>query len=168
LQVLSDVFLPLLVQQGGLQPSGSGVLSAAATAALSSSIIVGGTTSRDILGSMQKYLSQVTQALQHLTGDVILDVPQLVIESVEVGAKDPDVVHLLEEAIAGWSAKLSEVMQRESEKKPGGKGPLAEIDFWRSRSAVSEDIISTDFQRCAGLISRVIAGAVLPEVCSTK
>ncbi len=27
-------------------------------------------------------------------------------------------------------------MQRESEKQPAGKGPLAEIDFWRERNAV--------------------------------
>ena len=147
LQVLSEVFLPLLVQQVGLQPSGSGVLSTAATAALSSSCTGNSSTSRDLLGSMQKYLSQVTQALQHLTGDVILDMPQLVIESVAAAAKDPDVVHLLEEAVAGWSAKLSEVMQRESEKKPVGKGPLAEIDFWRGRSAVS---VGVNSQLCSG------------------
>ncbi len=70
---------------------------------------------------------------------MILYVPQLpdvTIDSVEASARDVDTVAALEEAIAGWSAALAAVMQRESEKRPAGKGPLAEVEFWRSRSAV--------------------------------
>lgn len=63
-------------------------------------------------------------------------VPDINIESVEAAGKDADIVSKLEEHLNDWSASLSSVMQRESGKKPGGKGPLAEIDFWRNRSAV--------------------------------
>jgi hypothetical protein len=46
------------------------------------------------------------------------------------------VVEALEEAAAGWSAALAALMQAEGDKRPGGKGPMAEVEFWRARSAV--------------------------------
>lgn len=63
-------------------------------------------------------------------------IPDLHIASVEAASKDPDTISTLEDALSGWSATLAGVMQRESERKPAGKGPLAEIELWRSRSAI--------------------------------
>lgn len=55
---------------------------------------------------------------------------------MEAAVKDPDTISALEDALSGWSATLAGVMQRESERKPAGKGPLAEIELWRRRSAI--------------------------------
>ncbi|KAF8069431.1 DHC1 [Scenedesmus sp. PABB004] len=123
-QVLSEVFLPLLVQQvGTADPAAVGAGGAGAA---------GGGRARELLGGMQKYLATIQQAAQQLTGDVALPMPAV---PPGAAARDPDALHALEEAVAGWSATLSDVLQRESEKRPGGKGPLAEVDFWRARSA---------------------------------
>ncbi len=35
---------------------------------------------------------------------------------------------------------LASVLQRESQKHPTGKGPLAEIEFWRERNAVMSSL----------------------------
>lgn len=130
--MLSELFLPLLIQQlGTADPSAVGLLPAAAAGAGASS-----GKPRELLGNMQKYLGQIKQAVQQLTGDITLPMPNLSIDSVAAASKDPDTIHTLEETVAAWSSVLSDVMQRESEKRPEGKGPLAEIDFWRARSAV--------------------------------
>lgn len=91
---------------------------------------------RELLGNLQKYLNHVKQALQQLTGDVALPMPTSAIDSVAAAAKDPDIIDALQEVVLAWAQILADVMQREGEKLPDGRGPLAEIDFWRARSAV--------------------------------
>ena len=128
LQMLSSVFMPLLVQMsGGDVSGGGGVLLQSMTSS----------SHRELLGNMQKFHSQVTQALQQLTGDVTLQVPDLPLDmDTDRAAADVDTVQQLEQYMAEWSQVLASVMQRESQKHPVGKGPLAEIEFWRERNAV--------------------------------
>jgi len=132
------VFLPLLIQQAADDQRGaSGSSSSAAALAVMTALSAGGgSTSRELLATMQKYLGQVSQMLQHLQGDVVLKIPEVRIGSIQAAAADPDVIEALEEAAAGWSEALSALMQSEGEKKPVGKGPMAEVEFWRARSAV--------------------------------
>jgi dynein heavy chain len=135
-QVLSEVFLPLLSQQvAGTEATSTGLLPASAA----SSAGGGGSSNgrpRELLNNMQKYLNHVKQALQQLRGDIALPMPALSTDALTGAAKDPDTLETLQETVVTWSGILAETMQRESEKLPDGKGPLAEIDFWRARSAV--------------------------------
>uniref|UniRef100_A0A383W4S5 Dynein-1, subspecies f n=1 Tax=Tetradesmus obliquus TaxID=3088 RepID=A0A383W4S5_TETOB len=153
-QVLSEVFLPLLSKQvGTADPAGVGALplgTAAGSAGTSSG------RPRELLGNMQKYLAHIKHALQQLTGDVALPMPAVTITSVAAACKDPDVIHTFEETVAEWSSTLSDVMQRESEKRPQGKGPLAEIDFWRARSAVLSGLWEQLSMRAAADIIEVV------------
>lgn len=154
-QVLSEIFLPLLIQQvGTTDPSGVGVLPAATGSSVSSG------RPRELLGNLQKYLGHIKQALQQLTGDVMLPMPAVAMDSVAAAAKDPDIIHTFEEAVAEWSSTLSDVMQRESEKKPEGKGPVAEIDFWRARSAMLSGLWEQlNLRSAADIIEVVEAGS---------
>jgi dynein heavy chain len=135
-QVLSEVFLPLLSQQvAGTEATSTGLLPASAASGAGG----GGSSSgrpRELLNNMQKYLNHVKQALQQLHGEIVLPMPVLSIDALTGAAKDPDTLKTLQETVVTWSGILAEIMQRESEKLPDGKGPLAEIDFWRARSAV--------------------------------
>ncbi len=134
-QMLADVFLPLLIQQAADDTRGTG--GNAAAMAIAAALSAGsGAGNLELLAAMQKYLGQISQALQHLKGDVALKIPDLKISSVELAAADPDAIEALEEAAAGWSEALSALMQAEGEKRPGGKGPMSEVEFWRARSAV--------------------------------
>eukprot|EP00882_Tetradesmus_deserticola_P027401 GHRQ01030315.1.p2 GENE.GHRQ01030315.1~~GHRQ01030315.1.p2 ORF type:complete len:200 (+),score=85.25 GHRQ01030315.1:621-1220(+) len=132
LQVLSEVFLPLLSKQVGvMDPASTGALGTAAGSAGT-----GSGRPRELLGNMQKYLAHIKQALQQLTGDVKLPMPAVTISCVAAACRDPDVIHTFEEAVAEWSSTLSDVLQKETEKRVQGKGPLAEMDFWHARSAL--------------------------------
>jgi dynein heavy chain len=158
LQVLSEVFLPLLSKQvGTADPAGVGALPLGAAAGGA------GTSSgrpRELLANMQKYLAHIKQALQQLTGDVALPMPAVSISSVAAACKDPDVIHTFEETVAEWSSTVSDVTQRESEKRPQGKGPLAEIDFWRTRSAVLSGLWEQlSMKAAADIIEVVEAGS---------
>lgn len=63
-QMLSAVFVPALVQMSGGDVAAGGVLMQSVT----------NSSHRELLVNMQKFHSQVTQALQQLTGDVTLQV----------------------------------------------------------------------------------------------
>ncbi|PNH08033.1 Dynein-1-alpha heavy chain, flagellar inner arm I1 complex [Tetrabaena socialis] len=125
-QMLSSVFVPILLQMSGGDVAAGGVLMQSMT----------NNSHRELLGNMQKFHSQVTQALQQLTGDVTLQVPDVPLEDVDRSATDTDLVNQLEHYMSEWSQVLASVLQRESQKHPTGKGPLAEIEFWRERNAV--------------------------------
>jgi dynein heavy chain len=66
-QTLSSVFMPMLMQMTGMDAASAGnVLLGANSSATSSH--------RELLGNMQKFLSQVSHALQQLNGDITLPV----------------------------------------------------------------------------------------------
>lgn len=66
----------------------------------------------------------------------LLEVPDIRIDNPEQAAQDEETLEKLECTVGKWTSILASVMQRESEKQPVGKGPMAEIEFWRERNAV--------------------------------
>lgn len=68
--MLSSVFMPMLQQMTGADLSGGSMVVAPAGSSSSSSF----NSHRELLGNMQKFLSQVSNALQQLNGDVTLQV----------------------------------------------------------------------------------------------
>lgn len=85
-QLLCEVYLPLLSQQAGAEATSAALSTAGAAArpgaAAAGAAAVGSAaaaaaadgTQRDLLGSMQKFAGQLSQALQQLTGEVTLQV----------------------------------------------------------------------------------------------
>ena len=118
-QMLAQVFVPLFgAQAGGIGGD-----------ALAQDIL------RELGSSTGKFGSQVTHAVQQLCGDITLNVPNVAIESVEKALDDYEVVNALEAAMLEWTEVLRAAVERETEKTPQGRGPLAEIDYWRERGA---------------------------------
>ena len=62
-------------------------------------------------------------------------------ERFEIPPSDPtsklyvDVVSSLEDAMEKWEKQMSLAIEEQLKRVPPGNGPLAEIDFWRERSA---------------------------------
>lgn len=137
--VLKEVFTPLLDHQFGL-----GVLAASAIAgdrvASDPSTLpqdapkVGDTLRNEFRSNLQKFESQVTHATQQVKGDVHLSVPNINIDDPDIG-NDFEAVSLLEGAMEDWSRLIASVVETENAKRVKGKGPMAEIEFWRRRNA---------------------------------
>lgn len=71
------MFVPVLVQMSGGDVSSGGVLLQSMT----------NSSHRELLGNMQKFHSQVTQALQQLTGDVTLQVDPVPVPARAAGQR---------------------------------------------------------------------------------
>ncbi|GMH41526.1 hypothetical protein BSKO_09436 [Bryopsis sp. KO-2023] len=124
-EVLSQFFLPILSHNLGAEKSISGVLASSSSG-----------RQNEVLGNLQKFLGQVSHTIHQLTGEIQLEVPNVRIDNIEQAAHDEETLENLERTVGDWTSVLASVMQRESEKQPLGKGPMAEIEFWRQRNAV--------------------------------
>lgn len=67
---------------------------------------------------------------------MLRQVPDVRISNPEQAAQDEEILEKLEHTVGNWASILASVMQKESEKQPIGKGPMAEIDLWRQKNAV--------------------------------
>lgn len=138
---IKEVFGPLLDHQLGL-----GVLTAAAAGGgdkllpEAAAIIpqdapkVGDNLRNEFRANLHKFESQVTHATQQVKGDVHLSVPNVNIDDPDIG-NDFEAVSLLETAMEEWSRLIAAVVEAENLKRVKGKGPMAEIEFWRRRNA---------------------------------
>ena len=117
-QMLEQVFLPLF----GTRTSTGDLFADNITA--------------ELLGDAGKFGAQVSRAVKRLAGDVEVTLPDVAVDDIERCAEDEHAVHILEDAVVEWTALVSASVKRESAKKAAtGKGPLAEIEYWRDRNA---------------------------------
>ena len=90
----------------------------------------------EVLINVQKFTSQVRQAIQQIEGEVKLDIPS-VDQSVDpqIAAKDGVFVSQLEACVDSWARVISNTVDEQLKKSPQGNGPLAEVDFWKERNS---------------------------------
>uniref|UniRef100_H3BAL0 Dynein axonemal heavy chain 10 n=1 Tax=Latimeria chalumnae TaxID=7897 RepID=H3BAL0_LATCH len=90
----------------------------------------------EFLMNMQKFLCHVHRTVLQIEGEIKLEMPTVSLDlDVNQLASDLAVVSELEDCIVKWQTQISIAIEEQLKKKPQGNGPLAEIDFWRERSA---------------------------------
>ena len=87
--------------------------------------------SNEFKANVQKFESQISHAILQVSGDVKLDIPDVEINDPHEHIEDYALIGKLETALDGWSKLVANVVEQENNKRPKGKGPLAEIEFWR-------------------------------------
>ena len=124
-RMLADIYIPVLIEQAGLEEtSPDDILGVAGANNLDASL----------LSCLNKFLAQVRQTRQHLTGNIQLAIPDVDLEDAD--GRSDELLTQLEAAMNDWTAILQDVMQQEIEKTAGGTGPLDEIFFWRERNTM--------------------------------
>eukprot|EP00741_Cyanophora_paradoxa_P015322 tig00000194_g14791.t1 len=144
-QVISEVFLPLLSSIHSTKSAKD--LQAAALPPVASpgggnapppgeqQVHISDSLRGEFLGNLQKFASQITHAIQQVNGDVRLNIPNIVIDKPSDYRDNEEMVAELEKALEEWTPAIASVIEQQLQKKPLGKGPLAEIEFWRDRNA---------------------------------
>ncbi|XP_056602848.1 dynein axonemal heavy chain 10 isoform X1 [Triplophysa dalaica] len=91
----------------------------------------------ELLSGTYKFLGVLDKTLQQLEGEFKLHIPDLDLEGEVEGILSSLVmVEKLEQCVMNWQTQITIFLEEQKRKKPQGNGPLAEIDFWRERSAV--------------------------------
>uniref|UniRef100_A0A4W5NCU9 Dynein axonemal heavy chain 10 n=1 Tax=Hucho hucho TaxID=62062 RepID=A0A4W5NCU9_9TELE len=91
----------------------------------------------ELLNSTHKFLGHIDRTLQQLEGEIKLHIPELDLEpEVDALLATPEVVVKLEQCVMNWQTQITIVIEEQQKKKPQVPGPMAEIDFWRERTAI--------------------------------
>ena len=76
------------------------------------------------------------RTIQHVEGEVKLEIPDVILpEDRTQAARDSSLIAQLEPAMEKWATVISTTVDEQLKKQPQGKGPLAEIDFWKERNS---------------------------------
>lgn len=130
--VLNDVFLPLLTANRVVVKAEENTLQEAFFSETEGAYE---SLRTEFLGNVGKFAFQITHALSQVNGDVRLHIPSFIIDNPELAAEDPVLVAELDKALHEWTHTISFAIEQENAKKPRGRSPLAEIEYWRERNA---------------------------------
>ncbi|XP_076108254.1 dynein axonemal heavy chain 10-like isoform X2 [Mytilus galloprovincialis] len=90
----------------------------------------------EFLINMEKFAASINRTIQQIDGEVKLEIPEIDLpETVEEVLRDPTLKQLINDTCSEWAKKVRTALEAQLKKIPQGKGPLAEIDFWRERNA---------------------------------
>ena len=90
----------------------------------------------EFLINMQKFAASITRTIQQIEGEVRLEVPDVVMsDNSDENLRNPELMAQVEEVCRGWDKQITAALDAQHKKERQGKGPLAEIDYWRERNA---------------------------------
>ncbi len=89
----------------------------------------------EFLANIQKFSAQIQNVFQQVSREVRLEVISIdTNRRVAEIASDATTVAQLQLALENWIPAIASIIEQEKGKKAVGKGPLAEVDFWRQRA----------------------------------
>jgi len=90
---------------------------------------------KEFAGQLHKFMASLTETAFEMRGSTVLYVPQEDVSNKEASAKDKDLVQRLESTLIHWTRQIKEVVNNQDNSEHAeDAGPLAEIQFWRSRA----------------------------------
>ncbi|XP_021370512.1 dynein heavy chain 10, axonemal-like isoform X1 [Mizuhopecten yessoensis] len=90
----------------------------------------------EFLINMQKFASSINRTIQQIEGEVRLEIPEIEMsDNVEEVLANNDLMQVIRDTCGDWAKRIRGALETQMKKVPLGKGPLAEIDFWRERNA---------------------------------
>jgi dynein heavy chain len=128
--LVKEIFIPMLDPQqmsAGQEKATSAEESASSEKA--------NTVGTEFSNNIQKFSAQISNAIQQTSGDIHLQIPDIVIDNPGDVTDDYEIVSQLDIALEDWSKAVANVVEQENLKVVQGSGPLAEIEFWRERNA---------------------------------
>lgn len=129
------------------------------------------TVRNEFSGNMSKFVSQISHAIQQVTGNVHLPVPAFHLDrnNLQAAAENPEIIGQLEGALDEWVTLIASVMDQENRKKPNVQlGPVSEINFWRDRNAALSAIYEQLNMQYVKDIIKVMELADVPAMTDFK
>ncbi|XP_011310250.1 dynein heavy chain 10, axonemal [Fopius arisanus] len=91
-------------------------------------------TKKEMLEQLEKLTKVVQWTLQHVEGDVLLNVPKLsdIIgsETMDFSSLEAKTINDLEEVVMSWGNHIQKSLKNFSANAPDKKGPTAEYEYW--------------------------------------
>lgn len=89
----------------------------------------------EFLITMQKFINHVDLTIRQIEGEIKLQIPDVVLpDDPKALEKNEGLLTIIEAAVYGWEAQITEAIDVQSRRDRKSKSPLAEIDYWRERN----------------------------------
>ena len=114
------------------------------------------TIRKDLHAATHKFMSVLVQCVNSKHGDTILYLPKIDSSAdPSEAARDNELVQLLETCVIHATRQVKDVLNKQDDlSRSGSGGPLAEIEFWRARSAdLSRIRRQMDSPQCSHIIT---------------
>lgn len=96
----------------------------------------------EFLISMQKFGASITRTIQQIEGEVRLEVPEMELgDNIDEIVANAELMDQIHEVCHEWTKQVRGALELQLKTVPHGKGPLAEIDFWRERNAALSALV---------------------------
>ena len=93
------------------------------------------TIKKEFSGQMHRFMASLTETAWDQQNKTILYIPSEDLESIELAAKQKDLVQRLETTLIHWTRQIKEVVNRQDDGEDAeDAGPLAEVRFWGDRT----------------------------------
>ena len=117
---------------------------------------------KEFSSQVHKFMATLTENVYEMNGNTVLYVPRDDFSDIESCVRDKDLVQRLETTLIHWTRQIKEVLtgsdSSNSEAQNEEKGPLAEIDYWRSRcldlTSISEQLAREDIKTIVNVLDR--------------
>lgn len=96
----------------------------------------------EFLISMQKFAASINRTIQQIEGEVRLEIPEMELsDNIDEIVANHELMDQIREICHEWTKQIRGALELQLKKVPQGKGPLAEIDFWRERNAALSALV---------------------------
>ncbi len=122
---------------------------------------------------MSKFKGQLGSAIEQTRGRVSLPMRLEIVlnpERIDQAAADFETFRALEEMLGEWTEVVKDVVAQQQRAEPTGRGPMAEIDFWRHQHGVLSAMYEQLSSDRAVLVVQIlkVAGSTLLDDYSTN
>lgn len=97
------------------------------------------TVRRDFLGYTHRFMAHLTEAVHAAKGQTVLYIPSGEVAhgaAATAAAGDKDLTQRLESIVIQWTRQINNMLnERDANTTASSGGPLAELEFWRTRSS---------------------------------
>lgn len=90
---------------------------------------------KEFSGQLHKFMASLTETTFEAKGKTTLYIPEEALGDADAASREKDLVQRLESTLIHWTRQIKDVVNRQDDgEQADDVGPLAEIQFWRSRT----------------------------------
>jgi len=101
--------------------------------------LVSDSVKAEFKSALHRFVTVIEHTIQQVSGDVRLDIPEVVINDPAAASHDEGLKAVLVDAVEEWTRVIAQALGTVTDKDKGTR-PLQEIEFWRNRNATLSTI----------------------------
>jgi dynein heavy chain len=115
----------------------------------------------EFIARMSKFVGELGSVINQVKNriELVMPDPDVISASVDEIAADVHKFNAVEDLLGEWTIKIKNIVSKQVRAEPEGKGPMAEIEFWRNQNAALSALYEQIHGDTAKKMEKVLATA---------